>query len=764
MIHSRALKCGLILPLWLATPALESHPGTDGGEPVRPSGLEEQVLVRRVRLPIRIDPRRPGGCDTLAPSHVRVLEDGVPAAVDAVEPTRLDTLHALLIDTSYSMRDRLRRAKRAAAEYLRSLPGDEPVLLASFSDSLVLHAPPTTDRAALEGALETMQLGVFTALNDALHAVIRYLAPRPERKVLVVVTDGCDSASLRTHPFSAVVRLAEETSGLTVFPIGIDLRGLCEALTIATGPRTGPGNLLESLGRRSGGAWFHVRETTGLPGIFHDIRARLEREGHLIYEPPSAPRTRAARERPRRRRIEVRSLLRTCNVELATSAVRLDGAEAPRDEEIAPLGLAFGVRVGLPAEGRGPGRVDAAPYLHLDPGAVRGRAVDILTDRGGLYAPNRSRRTDRYRLLPDLFEELGPREFTLEVPPFERLEARLASPEDLMRQLLELGLRPFGAAASRGRPELGPAWIHGQTFLSLREHLGRALYSYPGYGEWARRRLLAEHERETENLIEELRRSRGLPESAVRALREALRARRFEPGVTDPQRYLAEWLGDLPARDLILGLERAAAQELLMPTDAAAPARGWAELVEAHWSELGEWFPPPTAVRVITPLVPCLDRRRGAVGFYRVVLPEVRVDGPPARALPDAPLGLRLVRWLGEAAGTERPALAPVVVQRVEYGEGRRLARGRSVRELGGRAVARRLRESWSVTLHLGRDAEAAPAARLTGLFLPGAAPEAAGPWCVVLESDPSVEPRAALEAIRSAVAASGLGCPGAGG
>ena len=43
--------------------------------------------------------------------------------------------------------------------------------------------------------------------------------------MIVALTDGCDNVSLPTHPIRLVRRLAEQSDNLTVFPIGVNVRG-----------------------------------------------------------------------------------------------------------------------------------------------------------------------------------------------------------------------------------------------------------------------------------------------------------------------------------------------------------------------------------------------------------------------------------------------------------------------------------------------------------------------------------------------------------
>jgi Mg-chelatase subunit ChlD len=706
-----------------------AEPSGQAARALTESDLAEEVLVRRVNFPVRLIPRRPGGCDALGPADVQVLENGIERPVDAIERTRLDTIHAVLIDASYSMRDRLDRAKRAAADYIAALPDGEAVALASFRDNLMLHVPPTTDRERLARELEGIEVGSYTAFNDALHSMVRYLAPRPERKVIVALTDGCDSASLHVHPFRQVVRMAESAESLTVFPIGIDLPRRCDGFLVNVGAGGGPVDLLEQLGRRSGGELFRIEQAAALPEIFTEIRSRLDQEGHVVYRPLAAEGARAARGRDASKvKIRVRSTTPACRVRPAASTVRyLDGVVPdPEPRPVSPLlasdpgELPFHERLELPYDSQWTRRIEEQPtWLQLGERTVTGRVADLEIERGALYASHGYHVAGKYRFLPDLFERYHVRDLELPVPSIDEVRASIDSPEALLGYLVEREAPPFDRPSDpRGKQvRLGGSWVHGQAFLELREVLGRVFYRYPGYREWADGRLRAERRAELAALVEEYAERHGLPAGDAEALVDLLEASRSAPKPEGLQRHLAEWLGDVTALELVAAVERRISDALLRDERGVLQGEsGPVDTARAVWEQPDRWFPPPTHLRVVTPMVPAYDPERDVVGFYRLVLPTVAEAGPPVDRVPAAPLGVGLARWLVDATRPEELDTGALRVEALRYGVVDRRERRRVRRVLEEPKPS--LRDLRAVTLVLRESGEEGATLELTGYYL----------------------------------------------
>ena len=98
---SRVVPLGLVMLFCVVL----GFPADHSAEPE--ASLEERVRVRSVRIPILLDEKSPGGCDAVQADWIEIVEDGRGVRASHLEPRRLRTSHAILIDTSRSMVDDL---------------------------------------------------------------------------------------------------------------------------------------------------------------------------------------------------------------------------------------------------------------------------------------------------------------------------------------------------------------------------------------------------------------------------------------------------------------------------------------------------------------------------------------------------------------------------------------------------------------------------------------------------------------------------------
>jgi hypothetical protein len=228
--------------------------------------------------------------------------------------------------------------------------------------------------------------------------------------------------------------------------------------------------------------------------------------------------------------------------------------------------------------------------------------------------------------------------------------------------------------------------------LEIREALGRGLFTYPGYREFAYRRTREAYRTQMQQVLEHSSQVQALSAEGKQRLERLIAEQRPEPTGGQLQQYLAEWLGDIPAYDLVVGFEGWAANAVLDTDVPEATAAFLLDLIDTKWERLGEWFPPPTQVRILSPLVPAYDADRDLVGFWRILLPEVAAVGPPRDAVPERPLGLTFLRNLTEVTGGRDAWPEGVRMQDLSYRwdkrkDRRRIVRGARKRKLIDRNV-----------------------------------------------------------------------------
>jgi len=606
------------------TAVFEAGPGatapasqaTGESQPRPPVGIFEAVTVGRVVWPVDLKPTRSDGCQGVAPANIRVREDGEDRRVTAVDPRRLPTIHAMLIDTSGSMMRWERWAREAAGEYVRGLPASDQVMLATFDESLILRAPLTFVKESFLEPLEPMEVRLYTALWDGLAGMLLYLEGRPERKILIVVTDGCDSLSLPIFTAKTVLAQAEAMESLTILPVVLGSHSQCRhgLRRFGAGP-TAPRTVLESLARKTGGELYPLASLSRMEVSFREIRRRLDREGTIVYEdvPFGAGGDDAPdRHDAHRRRVRIQAQdLPGCRIRSAGPPTRLVAKTTPGQDQSAP-----------------PSR------FRWEGGGLVGEIKDLVLIRGSLYDEQALDR-GRYLITIDRHAATAPRTVKAVVPPFPQAGKGA------------MGLGAFLLQAGEEASAL-PDLVQGQAFLGIQGDLGLALLEAPGYGDWARNRIRLQRERQADELLAEY----GEEGTGSTAARVAVRRAFLERPLAAPEvrSLLAEWLGDLRALDLATSVEAQAAGELLACRAAPAGLGACGEAVrhrlEVAWERLQEWFPPPTRVRIKVPLVPFYHRERDLFGFYRVLLPRPVEGGePPADIIPALPAGFELLRW-----------------------------------------------------------------------------------------------------------------------
>ena len=211
--------------------------------------------------------------DDLTRDQFRVLESGKELPLAAFENRSSGVSCALLLDTTASMGAALPILKSTALRLIGELRPIDSMAVYSFSDTVHLLQPFTTDKSAAGRAILRTQAYGKTALYDALVRVNRELAARGGKKVLIVFTDGADNMSALNG--ENAIRRAK-TVGVPVY-------------TIALGDALQDKELVRQLGsvaKSTGGAAFTVQTPAEIPAVFESIARDLSHGYLLAFQPP----------------------------------------------------------------------------------------------------------------------------------------------------------------------------------------------------------------------------------------------------------------------------------------------------------------------------------------------------------------------------------------------------------------------------------------------------------------------------------------------
>ena len=235
-----------------------------------------------------------------------ILDNGKPQEIsfflNEVQPFTV----VVMLDKSASMTAHLELLDAAAEQFvLRMLPADRGQV-GAFSDKIQLSGTFTGDRDELIAALDELQFGNPTRLYDALNESMAALKGVDGRKVVLVFTDGEDSAS-RLGMGDVLDRARDEE--VMVYAIGLEVDYFNGVRQVRSRPDRG----LKRLAEETGGGYFELKKTDELAPTF----TRVAQELHSQYTLGFTPATLDGREH----RLEVRMKERGMNARARRSYI-----------------------------------------------------------------------------------------------------------------------------------------------------------------------------------------------------------------------------------------------------------------------------------------------------------------------------------------------------------------------------------------------------------------------------------------------------------
>lgn len=186
----------------------------------KPEGLVVELRSDLVSFTVSVTGPRGESLSHLTREDFVVYENGERQQISHFATVDAPVDVVLLVDTSGSMRGELKTIQRAAARFIERMRPQDRVALVEFNREAILHVDFTRERKRAIGALRDLRAGSATAFYDALAVVADgLLRVASERKAIVGLTDGVDSASFYDFP-EAAKRL--ERAAVAVYIIELD--------------------------------------------------------------------------------------------------------------------------------------------------------------------------------------------------------------------------------------------------------------------------------------------------------------------------------------------------------------------------------------------------------------------------------------------------------------------------------------------------------------------------------------------------------------
>lgn len=185
----------------------------------------------------------------------------------------------VMLDTSGSMTVSLELVKRAAEQFLIRMLPEDMGMVGAFNDKIEFHPENfTSNRDELVSLLRELDFGYPTRLFDAVDASITKLNGIEGRKVILVFTDGEDTASKMGSGKVTDRARAEE---VMVYSIGLENEYFNGQRKVRSSPDRG----LRNLSGETGGGFFLLKKTDDLGPTFTQIAEELHSQYVLGFSP-----------------------------------------------------------------------------------------------------------------------------------------------------------------------------------------------------------------------------------------------------------------------------------------------------------------------------------------------------------------------------------------------------------------------------------------------------------------------------------------------
>jgi VWFA-related protein len=250
--------------------------------PALPPQAVFQADASLVVLHVTVADRQGKFIRDLTKAAFQVSEDGQPQSLTLFRHEDAPVAVGLVVDNSGSMRRKLADVVAAAAAFARSSNTEDQMFVVDFNENVSLGLPPgepfVSDPGKLNAAMLQIHAKGETALYDAVAAALVHIRQSPlPRKVLIVLSDGGDNASMRRFP--DVLEMVQQ-SDVLVYTVG---------LFDEYDEDRNPG-VLKQLAKTSGGEAFFPEEIPDVTKVLQAVSRDIRNQYTIGYVPANAKR------------------------------------------------------------------------------------------------------------------------------------------------------------------------------------------------------------------------------------------------------------------------------------------------------------------------------------------------------------------------------------------------------------------------------------------------------------------------------------------
>src|SRR5215831_4777918 len=214
----------------------------------------------------------------LAQEDFEVFDNDKPQPLVVFRSENLPITCVVMLDTSGSMTGTISLLKSAAEQFLIRLLPDDKASVGAFNDKIELNAGFTNNRDRLVSQVKDLDYGNGTRLFDALGESLDALKGVEGRRVILVFTDGDDTAS-RVGRGTVLDRARADE--VMIYAIGLQSEYFDGARMVRSKPDSG----LKKLADETGGGYFELKKTADLGPTFSRVAQELHSQYVLGFEP-----------------------------------------------------------------------------------------------------------------------------------------------------------------------------------------------------------------------------------------------------------------------------------------------------------------------------------------------------------------------------------------------------------------------------------------------------------------------------------------------
>jgi VWFA-related protein len=208
-------------------------------------------------------------------SAFAVYENGKRQPITQFRREDVPVSLGILIDNSGSMRTLRSKVEAAALALARASNPQDEIFVLNFNDKAHIDVPLTSDLRALEAGVGRVDSIGGTAMRDAIALAQSYVSEHGtrDRKVLLVITDGIDNASVAGR--AQIERQAEERETV-IYAVGL----FGDANRAKQGRHE-----LDQLADRTGGQTFYPMNIDEIGAVALDIARQIRNQYTIAYTP-----------------------------------------------------------------------------------------------------------------------------------------------------------------------------------------------------------------------------------------------------------------------------------------------------------------------------------------------------------------------------------------------------------------------------------------------------------------------------------------------